>query len=338
MAHDSISVVIPVYNSEGSLADLVARLYAVLEAEKAPFEIVLVNDGSREEVIGQLQRAFPAARGIELSRNYGQHNALLCGIRAARHAVIVTLDDDLQHPPEEIPKLLRKLEQGHDVVYGVAQSEPHGIWRAAGSRLIKWVLGSILGAKSGNGVSAFRAFRTVLREAFRDYRSPNVLIDVLLTWGTARFAVVAVVHQPRRHGRSNYSLSRLIAHAVHLLTGFSTLPLRLASWVGFASIAFGLLVLVWVLGRYAYSGVSQPGFPFLASIISIFAGAQLFALGILGEYMAQVHCRLMEKPTYVVRPNCDASTTRHDGDSRTAGMGHALFRRAGRPHRGRPAR
>src|SRR5258707_14634803 len=104
MAHESISVIIPVYNSEGSLADLIARSYPVLEAESGPFEIILVNDGSRDhsaEVIEQLGRIFPAVRGIELSRNYGQHNALLCGIRAACHAVIVTLDDDLQHPPEE---------------------------------------------------------------------------------------------------------------------------------------------------------------------------------------------------------------------------------------------
>src|SRR5262249_14503879 len=142
---------------------------------------------------------------------------------------------------------------------------------------------------------------TSLRDAFRDYRSPHVLIDMLLTWGTTRFATLAVPHHPRRVGASNYTFRRLVAHAIDLLTGFSTLPLRLAGWVGFGCTAFGLLVLAWVLGSYAFRGTTQPGFPFLASIIAIFGGAQLFALGILGEYVARAHLRLMEKPPYVVR-------------------------------------
>ena len=304
MQNASLSVVIPVYNSEGSIAAVVARLVPVLEAENVPFEIILVNDGSRDrsgDVISRLTCERSDVLAINLSRNYGQHNALLCGIRAARYAMIVTLDDDLQHPPEEIPKLLRKLGEGYDVVYGTAEREPHGFWRGAASRLTKWVLARVMGAQAGAGVSAFRAFRTSLRDTFQDYRSPHVLIDVLLAWGTARFASVPVPHHPRRIGASNYSFRRLVAHAAHLLTGFSTLPLRLASWVGFASVVFGLFVLVWVLGNYAMYGTSQPGFPFLASIIAIFAGAQLFALGILGEYVGQIHGRLMEKPTYVIR-------------------------------------
>jgi len=245
-------------------------------------------------------------RGINLSRNYGQQNALLCGVRAARHGIVVTLDDDLQHPPEEVPKLLRKLEAGADVVYGAAQTVPHGHFRGAGSRLTKWLLEFALGAQTGCGISAFRAFRTCLRDAFRDYRGPQVMLDFLLTWGTTRVATIHVPHQPRRVGTSNYSFFRLAAHAIHLLTSFSTLPLRLASWVGVASLMFGLLVLAWVLGNYLYRGTSQPGFPFLASIIAIFAGAQMFALGILGEYLAQVHGRLMEKPAYLIRTDTSA--------------------------------
>ena len=304
MRPTSLSVVIPVYNSERIIAETVARLLAVLEARAVPFEIILVNDGSQDrswEIVSRLTRERPEVLGIDLSRNYGQHNALLCGILACRHDVIVTLDDDLQHPPEEIPKLLAKLEEGYDVVYGAAEREPHGWWRRAGSRLTKRVLGCILGVEMGRGVSAFRAFRTSLREAFRDYRSPAVLIDVLLSWGTSRFTTIPVTHHPRHVGVSNYTVRRLVAHAVNLLTGFSTRPLRFASWVGFGSIVFGMLVLAWVIGNYLIRGTSQPGFPFLASIIAIFAGAQLFALGILGEYVGQVHRRLMDKPPYVVR-------------------------------------
>jgi undecaprenyl-phosphate 4-deoxy-4-formamido-L-arabinose transferase len=300
----SVSAVIPVYNSEKSLPEVVARLHRVLRAECDSFEILLVNDGSRDrsqEALERLSREFPHVRGINLSRNYGQHNALLCGLRAAQYPVIVTLDDDLQHPPEHIPRLLRTLEDGHDVVYGTPEREAHSGWRVAGSRFMKWVLRRVLNVPSGGGISAFRVFRTSLRDAFHDYRSPHVMIDVLLSWGTTRFTAVSVPHQLRHSGASNYTLPRLVAHAVYLLTGFSTVPLRLASWVGFGSMIFGLLVLAWVLGNYAIRGTSQPGFPFLASIIAIFSGAQLFALGILGEYMVQIHFRLMDKPPYVIR-------------------------------------
>jgi undecaprenyl-phosphate 4-deoxy-4-formamido-L-arabinose transferase len=304
MRRESMSVVIPVYNSEGSLGELVARLYAVLLAEQVPFEIILVNDGSRDRswsVVCGLQRDYREVRGIDLSRNFGQHNALLCGIRAARHAVVITMDDDLQHPPEEIPKLLRQLEAGFDVVYGTPEHEPHGWWRGTASRLTKQVLARVMANQVVRGHSAFRAFRTSLREAFHDYRSPQVQIDALLSWGTTRFASVAVQHQPRSIGASNYTFSRLVAHTINMFTGFTTLPLKLASWIGFATMAFGLFVLVWVLGNYLVYGSSQPGFAFLASIITVFAGAQLFALGILGEYLGRVHFRLMDKPPYLVR-------------------------------------
>jgi undecaprenyl-phosphate 4-deoxy-4-formamido-L-arabinose transferase len=234
-------------------------------------------------------------------RNYGQHNTLLCGIRQARYEVIVTMDDDLQHPPEEIPNLLAKLAEGYDVVYGTPQQEQHGFWRDVASQVTKLALQSTMGAETARNVSAFRAFRTRLRDAFANYQGPFVSIDVLLTWGTTRFAAIPVHHDPRRVGRSNYTFVRLVTHALNMMTGFSTWPLQLASLIGFAFTLFGLGVLVYVIGRYLIEGGSIAGFPFLASIIAIFSGAQLFALGIIGEYLARMHFRMMERPAYSVR-------------------------------------
>ena len=234
-------------------------------------------------------------------RNFGQHNALLCGIRAARHPVIVTLDDDLQHPPEEIPHLLDRLAEGHDVVYGTPQQEQHGLWRDAASLTTKLVLRHLLGADTARSVSAFRAFRTEVRNAFAHYSSPSVSIDVLLSWGTTRFAAVAVRHEPRRAGRSHYNFCKLCAHALNLLTGFSTLPLKFASILGFLSVAFGVVVFAWVLLRYLREGDAVPGFPFLACLVSLFSGTQLLTLGIMGEYLGRMHQRLMERPPYVIR-------------------------------------
>ena len=306
MTQDAVSVVIPVYNSEATLPELVRRLHLVLGERGAPFEIILVNDGSRDrsgEMVRELSAQWPAVQGIELSRNFGQQNALLCGIRAARHPIIVTLDDDLQHPPEEIPLLLDRLAEGHDVVYGTPVQQQHGWWRDAASVTTKLVLWHLMGAANARSVSAFRAFRSPVRDAFANYCAPSVSIDVLLTWGTTRFAAVPVRHEPRRLGRSNYNFRKLCGHALNLLTGFSTAPLKFASFLGFLSVAFGVVVLAWVLFRFVTEGSSVPGFPFLASIVAIFSGTQLFVLGIMGEYLARMHHRLMERPTYVIRQN-----------------------------------
>ena len=302
----SLSVVVPVYNSAASLEELVSRLEHVLDRLTGRFELVLVNDGSTDgswTALQALAQSHPSVRAIHLRRNYGQHNALLCGIRAARYDVVVTMDDDLQNPPEEIPRLLAKLAEGYDVVYGAPNQRQHGFWRHLASRVTKWVLQGTMGAEVARQVSAFRAFRLPTRDAFASYSAPSVCIDVLLTWGTSRFAAIPVRHAARSGGVSGYNVRRLIMHALTMMTGFSTLPLQLASIVGFVFTLFGLAVLVFVLGRYWIHGGSVPGFPFLASIIAIFSGAQLFALGIIGEYLARMHSRMMDRPSYAI---CEA--------------------------------
>jgi glycosyltransferase involved in cell wall biosynthesis len=299
-----ISVVVPVYNSESICAELVTRLGKILPALAARYEVILVNDGSRDASwarICSLADEHDWVRGVNLMRNYGQHNALLCGIREARHELIVTMDDDLQHPPEELPRLLDKLGDGYDVVYGTPQREQHGLWRNVASQVTKLALQSAMGVEIARSVSAFRMFRTEVREAFAHYHGAFVSIDVLLTWGTTRFAAVPVRFDARQHGVSQYTFRKLITHALNMLTGFSALPLQVASVIGFALTLFGAGVLVFVLTRYFLVGDRVPGFPFLASVIAIFSGAQLFALGIIGEYLARMHFRMMARPTYAVR-------------------------------------
>ncbi|MFZ1538485.1 MAG: glycosyltransferase family 2 protein [Chromatiaceae bacterium] len=299
-----ISIVIPVYQAAGSLTELHRRLVAVFGPAETLIEIILVDDGSRDAswaVIQGLAAADARVRGLRMSRNYGQHNALLCGIRAAQGAVIVTLDDDLQHPPEALPRLLARLDEGCDVVYGPPEQEQHGLLRNLASRITKWALEGAMGTANARQVSALRVFRTVLRDAFADYRSPTVNIDVLLTWATTRFAAVPVPHAPRQGGASGYTPRKLVRHALNMLTGFSTRPLQLASLMGFIFALFGLVILAYVLIRWLLHGSAVPGFAFLASIIAIFSGAQLLALGIIGEYLARMHARTMERPTYLLR-------------------------------------
>lgn len=299
-----LSVLVPVYNSADIIPILCQRLAITLPEIVENYEVILINDGSHdqswENIVIQVG-LYSWLRGINLHRNFGQHNALLCGIRAARYATVVTIDDDLQHPPEHIQALIQELIAGNDVVYGTPMMEQHGLWRNLASKITKIALQSSMGATTARHVSAFRTFRTDLRSAFESYQSPYVSIDVLLTWATNRFSAVPVPHTSRYRGESQYTFRKLVIHAINMITGFSVLPLRLASLMGFGFALFGALVLIYVIGRYLILGGSVPGFPFLASTIAIFSGVQLFALGIIGEYLARMHFRLMDRPPYVVR-------------------------------------
>jgi glycosyltransferase involved in cell wall biosynthesis len=298
------SIVVPVYKGEETLQELVERLHKVLESLGGKYELILVNDGSPDrswESISSLSKHYPWVLGINLMRNYGQHNATLCGIRHAQYEYTVTIDDDLQNPPEEIPALLAKLAEGYDVVYGTPQKVSQNVWRTLASKVIRLVLRNVMGSEVAWKASAFRAFHTSIRSAFVDYASPSVFVDVLLTWGAVSYAAVSVRQDVRKVGASTYTVGKLLALALDMLTGFSTLPLRVASMIGFFFTLFGMGVLVYVMGRYFILGGSIPGFPFLASIIAIFSGATLFALGIIGEYLGRIYTHSMGQPPYMVR-------------------------------------
>ncbi len=301
----SVSVVIPVYHSENSIALVVEELARELPKLADRYEVLLVEDGGADNswpVIQTLSAQYAFVRGFKLMRNFGQHNALLCGIRAARHKITVTMDDDLQHPTACIRELLDKLAEGYDVVYGTPEKERHGPLRNIASWTTKLALQGAMGAETARKVSAFRAFRTELRESFEHFRGPLVNIDVLLTWGTTSFAAITTPHTPRTIGKSTYTFGKLLNHAFNMITGFSTLPLRFASALGLLMTAFGSVILIYIILSQLFAfRFEVPGFTFTVSLIAIFAGAQMFALGIIGEYLARMHLRIMDRPMYVVK-------------------------------------
>ncbi|MBF0176502.1 MAG: glycosyltransferase [Magnetococcales bacterium] len=299
----NLSVVVPVYCSQNILSHLVERLAGVLPNLVEDYELILVNDASPDQtwdVVVAMCKKHNWIKGIHLSRNFGQHNTLLCGIRHARFDLIATMDDDLQNPPEELEKLLRAMEEGCDVVYGYPQDYQQSLWRRFSSALVRCAMVPALGAKNAMSVSPFRVFRARLCRAFQDFAAPNVSLDVLLSWGTTRFAAIPVAHARRLSGQSTYSLTKLLDLAMSMLIGFSVLPLRLAGLMGFLFAIFGLLVLGFVLVRFLFFGSVVPGFTFLASIVAIFSGVQLLILGIIGEYMARTHFNSTRKPPYVI--------------------------------------
>ena len=303
-----VSVVVPVYRSINTLGPLVERVHQSLGGHD--FEIVFVDDGSPPDTwveVSRLARSSTTVRGIRLSRNSGQHSALLAGVRAAQGSIVVTIDDDLQNPPEEIPKLIEKISEHIDLVYGNPKHIAQSWWRRWSSVTIRRFMGSVLNADNVRDSSSFRAFKTSLRDGFSADLGPSVSLDALLSWATTRSTSVEVEHAPRTDGKSHFNFRRLLRFAVDTVTGYSTAPLQAVLLVGFLTALFGLGVFTWVVARSLFLERSVPGFAFLAAIITIFSGVQLMTLGVIGEYLARMHFRVMEKPTYVI-----AETTQTD--------------------------
>jgi undecaprenyl-phosphate 4-deoxy-4-formamido-L-arabinose transferase len=240
-------------------------------------------------------------RAIRLARNYGQHSALIAGIRAAQHEIIVTMDDDLQHPPEEIPKMLEAMTDDVDVVYGVPHEEEHGAVRSFASRAVKASMARLIEVRHARSISSFRAFRSFVREAFDQIHGPDGFVDVALSWATTRVIPLQIHMDHRKDGRSSYTVRTLIGYAITMIVGFSAKPLRFVTYLGMTIGLAGLALLGRVLWDY-YSGATKiEGYTTVASMVAIFSSAQLVAIGVLGEYVGRVHNQGMGKPTYIIR-------------------------------------
>jgi glycosyltransferase involved in cell wall biosynthesis len=299
-----LSVVIPVFRSSATLRLLAARLFAVLNDAGLAYEIVLVEDGGDDDS-WQILRDLHAENGdrivaIQLMRNYGQHNALMCGFRHARGEVVVTMDDDLQNPPEEIPKLLEAMRTGgYDLVYGRYATKRHSTWRNSGSALVGRFYRLVFA--SSIQVTSFRAIHRSLLETIFAYDLNFTFIDGLLAWNTQRIGQVDVDHQPRSAGRSGYSLRKLIVLGLNLFTNFSLLPLQVVSAIGVAVSSAGFLLALYYLVLALLSRIAVPGYASIIITILIIGGTQLLALGIIGEYLGRLHLNVNRKPQYQVR-------------------------------------
>lgn len=304
-----VSIVVPVYNSASTLATLMQRLTMVLDQQPVSYEIVLVDDGSTDDSWSVLQRLREQSGGalvtIQLMRNYGQHNALMCGLRHARGKVVVTMDDDLQNPPEDIPKLLRHLQVSNaDLVYGAPEDRNHAPWRNLGAALVLHFYRLVF--KTQVTPTPFRAMRRELVDSVKFYDLNYTFLDGLLAWCTRRIENVTVEHHARAQGRSGYSISRLLAMALNLYTNFSLLPLQLVSVLGFVASAAGLVAAGYYVLQSLTSHIAVPGYASTIVAILLLGGIQLLALGIMGEYLGRLHMNVNKKPQYLVRHHMQA--------------------------------
>jgi glycosyltransferase involved in cell wall biosynthesis len=299
-----VSVVIPVYNAADSLRELVARLVAVLDRLGNPYELILVDDGSRDdswEVLKDLQRSHPnQVVAIQLMRNYGQHNALMCGFRHASGDYIVTMDDDLQHPPEEVPKLLAAIQESNlDLVYGLYKEKKHNPLR----NLASTTMGAFYRAVFSSPVktSSFRVMTRELMESIFSYSLNFTFIDGLLAWNTQRIGEISIDHCASAIGRSSYSFRKLVILALNMFTNFSLIPLQVMSAVGALVAGGGFVAALYYLYQYLSTGIPVPGYASIIVSVLVLGGLQLLALGIMGEYIGRLHLNVNRKPQYSVR-------------------------------------
>jgi undecaprenyl-phosphate 4-deoxy-4-formamido-L-arabinose transferase len=292
------------YRSAETLPQLVDRLLPVLNNLGRTYELIFVEDGSPDrswEVLCQLQTRYPEhIVAIQLMRNYGQHNALMCGFRHARGQIVITMDDDLQHPPEEIPKLLTALKAGDlDLVYGRYVEKHHRFWRNLGSRLLYLFFRLVF--QCAVSATAFRAIRRELLDSILTYNLNFTYVDGLLAWNTQRIGQVDVEHHERTAGPSGYTFRKLLGLAFNLFTNFSLLPLQLVSACGLLAAGGGLLLGCYYLFAYWLYDTHVPGYTSTIVAVLVLGGVQLLALGVMGEYLGRLHLNVNRKPQYVER-------------------------------------
>lgn len=299
-----LSIVVPVYNSAPTLHLLLERLTAVIPTFAKRYEIILVDDGSRDDswaVMQRLRDSYPEHLvAVQLMRNYGQHNTLMCGLGLARGEYVVTMDDDLQNPPEEIPKMVARIRsQGLDLVYGCPSIRNHAHWRNLGSNVVWHFYRTVF--RNPITPTPFRVMRHQLAKSVLFYDLNFTYLDGLLAWCTSRIGTVEVEHHARAEGRSGYSLGKLVGLALNLYTNFSLLPLQMVSALGLLAAASGFLVGAYYMFQYLVSSISVPGFASTIIAILVLGGIQLLALGVIGEYLGRLHLNVNRKPQYVIR-------------------------------------
>ena len=301
-----LSVVIPVYNSGNCLEELIRQLADVLNARGDSYEILLVDDCSRDDSwrkIRELAAASPAVKGIQLMHNEGQAKATLCGLAHASGELVVTMDDDLQHRPDQMPKLLDVIEGDPelDCVMGYFEEKRHAAYRNLGSAVIRRINAFAFGLPKGIRTSAFRVMRRGIVAAVLRHPTAHPVLSVLIFESTSRVQSVPVEHAPRFAGRSNYSLRRQFALALDNVCNVTMLPLRAASVIGFVTCGVSVLLLFWYLGRFLAGRIHVPGWTTVVLLLTFFSGVILLALGVIGEYLVRVLREVQRRPSWCIR-------------------------------------
>jgi undecaprenyl-phosphate 4-deoxy-4-formamido-L-arabinose transferase len=304
-----ISVIIPVYNEEENLLELGDRLMRTLSGMGRPFEIILVDDGSLDhswQVLKELHHRYPQhLRALQFHRNFGQHQAIFAGFQAARGQVMVTLDGDLQNPPEEIPRLVAKLEEGYDTVGGWRENR-HDSWlRKLPSFSVNWLMSRVTGVKLRDYGCMLRAYSRGVVDSINRCNESSSFIPALANLFARRVAEIPVGHTERGRGRSKYNLIKLIRLNFDLMTGFSHLPIHVVGFTGVGIALLGLLFGLFLFIRRLFVGPEVEGVFTLFAILFVFVGLNTLGLALIGEYVGRIYREVRQRPRYVIRETLD---------------------------------
>lgn len=314
VAEPTYSVVIPVYNSTKSVAELCDRLAVVFEKMEATFEVIMVDDASPNPdvwpALESLADRDPRLHCIQLMMNAGQHNATICGLRAARGQFIVMMDDDLQHLPEELPHLVAKLAEapGYDAVLAKPRLKSHSSLRNRGSVLVNQILGLALNKPKGLVLTSYRLINRELCDAILTYRGHLITMGSLICTYTRNIANVDVEHAPRKYEKSGYSLVKLISLAISNVFNFSAMPLVVISWTGFFLALLALIYSGYILVMKLTGRIGQAGFSTIVILVSLYSGIILFSMGILGQYILRILRTTTSHQQYVIRRGGDRAS------------------------------
>lgn len=301
-----LSIVIPVYNSERLVLQLVRRVVDAMKLRAiASYEIILVNDCSSDASWQRIEQAceqHTEVRGVNLRTNAGQHNAIMAGLRAASGAVIIVMDDDLQHAPEDIEKLSAQVLGGHDLCYAAFRRPRHAWWKVLGSSFRDLTVRKLLGIPRGIRISSFKAMSADVARQITRYEGPFPYVDGLALMTTRDVVNVELEHHARPDGRSNYTLRESVFLWTKVAMNFSVVPLRLASWLGLVFAVLGFMFAVFlVVQQLAFHTIPVPGWASLVVVILVVGGVQLLALGTIGEYLGRAYMHMTAKPQYVIK-------------------------------------
>lgn len=301
----SVSIVVPVYRSAPILPLLVESILNEMRniLLEDRFELILVNDASPDNswaVIQELSRRFSFIKGISLRRNFGQHNATMASLNNAQGEIVVIMDDDLQHPPQAIAKMLQAIEDGYDVCYTRYINRQHALWKKLGSKFNDFAASRLLGKPKGLYLSSFKAMRRSIVQEVIKYDGPYAYVDGLILDVTRSITSVDIAHQARQQGEGNYNLSRSISLWLKMATSFSILPLRLASFAGLSIAGLsGILILFVVIQKLLHPELPA-GWASLIAVILFIGGIQTFCIGLIGEYLGRTYLKLNRKPQFVI--------------------------------------
>ncbi len=299
-----LSVVIPVYNEEAVLDALFARLYPALDALKISYEVIFINDGSRDRSAGMLSAQYEArpdvTRVILFNGNFGQHRAILAGFEHSRGERVITIDADLQNPPEEIGKLLAKMDEGFDYVGSIREKRNDSIWRHIASRIINMIRDKITSIRITDHGCMMRAYSRRIVLTINQCQEMNTFIPALAYSFSQHPTEVIVKHEERFAGESKYSFYKLIRLNFDLMTGFSLVPLQFFSMAGLIISPLSGLLVIYLLGRRIFIGPEVDGVFTLFAIVFFMMGIALFGIGMLGEYIGRIYQEVRQRPRYLI--------------------------------------